>query len=233
MKTIRVVWLFILFLSTLNFEVLGQSRLNRAFIKENIEKWGGCKNVAITATNGDLAFYGKNAWASTGPTPKGLTDALDDLYEKDELIDDVVLTENGYWIVLYGNNGFRYDDDIPSDLYAEMRRYNKDDEVITSITLNDNGDWIIISEKHFTASNPNITEWLKEGMERHGGIWAAHITNDAMVAVFEKGYKYFGKVPEDLKDALEKTNINVYRLKFTPEGSYFFADRKGRYAYSM
>lgn len=233
MQSIKLVCSTFILVIAFYADSFAQNRLNRDFIKEQINKWGGCKNVAITDSNGDIALYGKNGWASTGPTPQKLIKALNQLNEDDELIDDIVLTENGYWIVLYGNNGFKLDDDIPTDLYRKIVQFNNDNEVITSITLNDHGDWVIIGTEHYATSNPGITDWLKEGNEKHGQIWTVHITNDAMVAVFENGYKFFGNVPDDLKDALDKTNINVFRLKFTPQGAFFFADRKGRYAYSL
>lgn len=39
--------------------LFAQSR-GRNYIKQNISEWGGCRNVAITDTGGDLALNGKN-----------------------------------------------------------------------------------------------------------------------------------------------------------------------------
>lgn len=47
------------------------------------------------------------------------------------------------------------------------------------------------------------------------------------------GYKFLGNVPQKLKDALKATKYDVYRIKFTKEGSYFFADQEGHYTFWM
>lgn len=93
---------------------------NRQYIKDAIERWGSCKNVAITRYGGDIALSGTNGYAQMGPVPRGLTNALDDLNSKGELIDDIVLTEEGTYIVLYGRNGFRYAG-VPYSLEKKMK----------------------------------------------------------------------------------------------------------------
>lgn len=114
----------------------------REWIRQNIKKHGNCRNVAITRTNGDLMLYGLNGWASNG-CPSNLTDALNELNNNGEYIDDVQLTESGRWLILYGNNGIRWND-IPYSLERKLREYNNDGETILSVTLNDYGNWIII-----------------------------------------------------------------------------------------
>ncbi|MBO7445651.1 MAG: hypothetical protein J6T86_04500 [Bacteroidales bacterium] len=202
----------------------------REYIRSQIKAKGECRNVAITQRNGDLMLYGKNGWASTG-CPKSLTDALDELNDEKQYIDDVQLTEAGRWLILYGNNGFRWND-IPYSLERKIREYNSDNEVITSVTFNDAGDWIVISKNYYTASDYRIQAWLKEGNEEYGQLWAACITEDACVAVFETGYLFLGDVPTSLKKALEETRLNVFRLKIAGD-SWFFADFSGNYRYNM
>lgn len=40
---------------------------------------GGCRNVAITDTGGDLALNGKNDYAYTAGIPQALADALESI----------------------------------------------------------------------------------------------------------------------------------------------------------
>ena len=40
--------------------LFAQNSRGRNYIKQNISEWGGCRNVAITDTGGDLALNGKN-----------------------------------------------------------------------------------------------------------------------------------------------------------------------------
>lgn len=204
---------------------------SRDYVRNSITSWGTCRNVAITDTGGDIALNYNNQYAYSG-IPTSLANAIKELHDESEFIDDIQLTENGNWLILYGNNGFQWSN-IPSDLEDAMREFNNNEEVVTSATFNDRGDWILISTEHIKASTSNIYEWIQDGMESFGPLWAAHITNDGLVLCFENGYKYLGNVPDRLKDALHSSKYNVYRIKFTSGGSYFFADKDGRYTYWM
>lgn len=202
----------------------------RSFIRESISEYGECKNVAITKYNGDLMLYGENGWAASS-CPDGLTAALSELNDEGVTINDVQLTEDGSWLVLYGRNGFKWNG-IPNDLEEEIKEYNDEAERITSVTFNDSGDWIVISEEHISASNTNVLEWLSDGMEEYGQVWAACVTDDAMVVVYAGGYKFLGNVPESLKEALGETSLDVYRIKIAGT-AWFFADKHGNYRYNM
>ena len=207
--------------------VCGQGR---SFIREQIEEHGECRNVAITKSNGDLMLYGSNGWASTS-CPRDLTDALDELNDEGEYIDDVQLTEYGRWLILFGDNGFRWND-IPESLERQLREFNRDGEVVYSVTFNDNGEWIIISKNYYMASNSAISSWLKEGNDKYGHLWAACLTDDAAVAVYAEGYRFMGNVPQSLHDALQTTHLDVFRLKLAGT-SWSFADKYGRFKYNM
>ncbi len=207
----------------------GQSR---AYIRNAIEIWGECKSVAITATGGDVAIYGKNGYATTDGVPAGLVKALKELHDDGETINDVTLTEDGEYLVLYGDNGMTYNFDN-EDLEAKMKEYNDNGYTITSVALNTAGDWIIISEEYYAASSSAITEFLSEGAETYGALYAVHITRASLVAVYARGYKFYGDVPETLREALKTTDKDIYRVKFTEDGAYFIADRKGWYQYRM
>ena len=210
--------------------VLLPAQQSRAYVRDQISRYGECKNVAITKHNGDLMLYGKNGWAATG-CPKGLTDALHELNEAEETINDVQLTEEGDWLVLYGDNGLRWND-IPYSLEQKLRQFNSNKEKITSVTFNDDGDWIVITTEHIAASDYSIQNWLKEGNEEYGQVWAVCLTDDACVAVYENGFTFRGNVPSDLKQELRETSIDVYRLKIAGT-AWFFSDGKSRYNYNM
>lgn len=227
MKTISR---FFILVCMLLGSISGASAQGREYIRNCIERWDDCRNVAITKTNGDLALHGRNGYA-VSECPTSLVNALKDLNNKNEYIDDVQLTENGNWLILYGDNGCRWQG-IPYDLERTLRDYNNDNEVITSVTFNDDGDWVVITTKHFSTSNSGMTNWLKEGLEKHGKLWAVCVTDDAAVAVYENGYKFLGNVPDSLKDKLRTSSLDVYRLKIAGT-SWFMADKKGNYSYKM
>jgi hypothetical protein len=199
----------------------------RKFLRDKVSEWGSCKNVAMTLSGGDVALNGRNGYAAMG-IPDRMSSELSELNSKNELIDDIVLTENGSWLILWGNNGIE-SYNCPSDLDYKIEQWNNNSEIINSITFNDNGDWIMISADKYTASNTLIMEWLKEGENQYGEMWAAHVTNTGMAVVYERGYKFWGDVPYNLKKKIEDTNIDVYRLKFLSDGAYFIADKNGRF----
>ena len=208
----------------------GWSQNGREYIRQQIGYHNECKNVAITRTNGDAMLYGTNGWAAQG-CPIGFTDALHKLNDNGDLIDDIQLTEYGRWLILYGNNGILWSD-IPYSLENKLREYNSNGEIITSVTFNDAGNWIVISQRYVSASDGWIREWLKDGTDKFGQLWAACITDDAMVAVYAQGYKFYGNVPQSLKDALDETSKDIYRIKIA--GSHWFiADKYGWYRYKM
>jgi hypothetical protein len=206
-------------------------RAGRKFLRDQIKEWGKCKNVAMTMTGGDVALYGTNGWAAKG-APIAMTNKFKELNKTDNLIDDIVLTENGNWLILWGNNGISSYGTPPS-LYEKLKKWNDENDVITSVTFNDDGDWIAITKTKFSASSDKIMNYIKEGEYKHGEFWAAHLTNDGLVLCFEKGYSFLGNVPSNLKQKLNETELNVFRLKFLSDGSYFIADFDGRYAFNM
>lgn len=230
MKHLRNISKRVWIIAMLTITGLAVQAQNRSYIRDQIKEWGECRNVALTKSNGNIALYGQNGYAASN-IPTQLSDAIKELHAQNEYIDDIELTENGSWVLLYGDNGLRWSN-IPSRLEKVLREYNEDQEVITTVTFNDAGEWIVVSTDHFTTSDSEFTDWLKDGMERYGKIWTACMTNDGLVAVFEDGYKFYGNVPSDLKAALKSTDLNVYRLKISGT-AWFFADKYGSYQYNM
>lgn len=206
------------------------SQGSREHIKNAIKRHGECRNVAITQSGGDLMIYGRNGYASKG-CPSGLVNALKELHDDEEYIDDIQLTEKGKWLILYGNNGFRYFN-IPYSLEEKIRDLNEDGEVINTATFSDDGDWIVITDTKYSASSREILNWLKDGERKHGELWTAHVTDDAIVAVYEYGFKYGGKIPDGLAEAATSASFDVYRIKFAGK-SWFIADKAGNYKYYM
>ena len=202
----------------------------RKFVKEHIAKNDNCRIVAITKTNGDVVVCDDNNWAASG-CPKELTDALRAIDRDDERISDVCLTEQGRFIVLFGRNSARWMG-IPSDMEFSLRQYNSNNEVIYSASFNDAGDWITVSDEHYTCSATWLKQWLKDGAESYGILRAAAVSTDAAVAVYDGGYKFFGNVPEDLKDALRETTIDVCIIKVAGN-AWFFADKYGNFRLYM
>ena len=202
----------------------------RDYIKEQMQQVGHCRNVAITKTGGDLILYGLNGYATFG-CPFSLIEAIEELYDEEVYLDDIQLTEKDRWLILYDDNGLLWND-IPYSLETCLDNFVEQKEVITSVTFNDANDWIVVTTKFYAASNNNITNWLKEGSAKYGPLLTASIADDAIVAVYQGGYRYLGNVPQSLQNALEKTRLKVYRVKMAGT-SWFFADKDGTFDYNM
>ena len=221
---------FIMALMTVfTVSLFAQSR-GRNYIKQNISEWGAAAMWPSPTPEATSPSTERTTMpirpASHRPWPTRSKKYHDD----DDYIDDVQLTEDGEWLILVGKNGCQWSN-IPSELESKLRQWNEAEETITSVTFNDDGDWIAVSTDHVASSSTDMDDWIKEGIETHGQLWAAHLTNDACVLCFENGYKFLGNVPPKLKDALKATKYDVYRIKFTKEGSYFFADQEGHYTF--
>ena len=211
--------------------ISANAQRDRNYVKSQIKKWGTCKNVAITRTNGDVALYGKCGYAASN-IPTGLSNKLKELNKASTLIDDVQLTESGKWCVLYGKNDATWTTNIPSTLADKINDFHNNNYVVRSISFNDYDDWVIVSDEYYATSSTELTNWLKNGSNSWGRLWAVCVTDDAAVAVYENGFCYRGNVPEDLKEALRSTSFDVFRLKISGT-SWFFADTNGNYRYKM
>ena len=198
----------------------------RSFVKDHIRANDNCRIVSITKRGGDVVVSGRNNWAASG-CPKGLINSLRDAADDHERITDVCLTETGRWIVLHGRNAGEWFG-IPSAMELALRRFNRNNEEIYSATFNDAGDWIVISSDHYIASDTYLKDWLGNGARKYGLLRAACVSEDAAVAVFEGGYLFFGRVPDNLKRALRRTSIDVRVMKIAG-GAWFFADENGRF----
>lgn len=204
---------------------------DRNYVKNTIKRWGTCKNVAITKTNGDVALSGRNGYVASN-VPTELLNKLKELNRNNTLIDDVQLTESGRWCVLYGKNDATWTNNIPANLASKIREFHNSNYMVRSISFNDYGDWVIVSDEYYATSSTDLTNWLKNGSNKYGRLWAVCITDDAAVAVFANGFCVRGNVPDDLLSALRSTSFTVFRLKVSGS-SWFFADENGNYRYYM
>ncbi|MBO4307639.1 MAG: hypothetical protein J5848_04930 [Bacteroidales bacterium] len=218
-------------LSIFGSQAMAQSNTtSRGYIKDCIRERGECHNVAITKTGGDAMINGRNGWCAKN-CPTDFVSKLRELHDKDKPIKDIQITENGSWVILWGDNGVSWHD-IPQKLEDKIRHYNDIGETINSISLNDVGDWVIVTDNYYSASSQSIMDFLREGESNHGELWTVCLTDDALAAVYENGYRWFGEVPEDCKDAAREVTFDVYRIKIAGT-AWFMADKNGTYRYHM
>lgn len=226
MKYSRLVISFVL---TLFVYLPAMAQTDREEIINCITEQGECHNVAITQTGGNAMLYGKNGWCAKD-CPADFLEKLKELQEKGKQIKDFQITEEGRWFILWGDNGVS-GHDIPQKLEEKIRLGNLF-EPITSISLNDVGDWVLITENYYSASSQSIMDYLREGEDNYGELWTVCLTDNALAAVYENGYRWFGDVPEDCKEAAREVPFDVYRIKISGT-SWFMADKEGHCLYKL
>jgi hypothetical protein len=201
---------------------------SRECIKQVIREKDECKSVAITQYNGDAMIYGHNGWAAQA-CPNDFTEALYELNTQKVEIQDIHITELGRWAILCNQHDVIYDLSY-DNLKHKIATCQEDNEQITTITFNDAGDWILITTKQISASSDELMGWITDGCDKYGQVWTACITDDAAIVVYESGFKYYGNIPENLKEALRACESDVYTIKLSGQ-SWFFrcTDGSGRY----
>ena len=209
--------------------VLGaQAQSSRDCIKKTITEQNQCTSVAITQSNGDAMIYGRCGWAAQD-CPNDLHESLFELNAANVELQDIHLTELGRWLVLYNDNQI-CSDLLYENLKQKITTCQEDNEKITTITFIDSGNWIVITTDQISASSDEIMDWIVDGYTKYGQVWTACVTDDAMIAVYESGFKYAGNVPEDLKDALRACESDVYTVKLSGNAWFFrCTDGSGSY----
>jgi hypothetical protein len=201
---------------------------NRDFIKQIIEEEGRCRNVALTQRSGNVALFDGNGFAYQD-VPAALAQTIDRMNAERSNIHDVHITEGGNWIIVGDTVTWA---GIDSRLEAEIQRIMQRRESIRSVSFNDKGEWVLISDRAFISSNTEIQTWLRTNTNTHGVLRSVCLTDDGMIAVFERQIVSRGSVPQDLFDALRRTNLNVQVVKFSGN-HWFFTDNNGGYQYYM
>ena len=109
------------------------SARDRFYVKNSIERWGSCRNVAITDRGGDIAFVGTNKCAYDR-IPTSLSKQIDNLNDRAFFINDVQLSEKGRWLISYGDGLMRWHR-IPAMLKNCLYELITDRHQIKSITV--------------------------------------------------------------------------------------------------
>lgn len=233
MKTFGKRSLVLALFVSLAMGVFAQAPTDRNYIKQTIENWGTCRNVAITRTLGDIAIANTNDYVANY-VPNKMLDKLKELNEGEHYIDDITLTEGGKWVILYDTNDAAWSAGIPEGLRQAILQFHENEYYVRSISFNDDGDWAIVAKEDVKCSTAALRKWAKDYMDSYGELWTITVGEDGNIfAVYSGGYAKKGEdIPEDLIEALGNTDKDYYRVKWAG-GSWFFATEEGEYEYSM
>lgn len=198
-----------------------QAQPSHKFLEKQLDKRSDCKSVVITKKNGDALLYGDCGWGASKLCPVKFSRTLFEVSEwQDTTIHDIHISELGKWYILYGDNQI-HSDLLYENLEEQIKRCQDKQDKITTVTFNDKGDWIVICEKSLSASSDDLMDWLSEGCDKYGQLWTACVTDDAAVACYEFGFKFWGNVPENLKTTLRNCKSDVYTVKISGNAWFF------------
>ena len=207
--------------------VFGQKRSS---LVDAINEWKSCKNVLITATNGNIAMSAKSGYAISGKFPPEMYDVITEASKNQRPITDMVLTESGKFIVVIGRNGYAAKG-IPEKLNARLQEINEADGEVYSVSFNDNGDWLLIASGAVYGIISGVD--LQSVANKNGRILTGHLTDNGVAIVCEKGVYLYGDVPDALPETIKKTTFRVYRVKFADDGAYFISDKAGSCSFGL
>ena len=199
---------------------------DRSHIRNAINGWGRCLNVALTSTRGNVAMHGTSvSWAGI---PVELGNALQAEVNARNRILDVHITERGSWVMV--SSGRVSSNGTPTEFANTITRKSNERNPILAASFNDRGQWIIIAERTWTASDTDLTNWIRSGQNQHGNVVSACFRDDGLVVVFQRGVIGRGTYPAGMWDAARRLGGGV--AKFAGN-SWFVADRNGNFSFSM
>lgn len=206
------------------------ARSGRAYIKDSMKKWGECRTVTITETNGDAMIFGNNGYGYDD-IPSGMGSRIEELNDGNVRITDLHLSENGNWIILYGTNGFTRRG-LPSDLDDLLVDWNDRGYTILSASFDDDGHWIAVSKEKFATSDYRITQWVQDGANKYGSVLSACVSEGIAIVIYERGHQIMGKAPQGLVNAIKTCGFKVRIAKVT-KSAWFISDGISAYRYYM
>ncbi|MBQ0062898.1 MAG: sel1 repeat family protein [Prevotella sp.] len=203
---------------------------DRSSIKKNINKWGECKNGTLSIKHGAIAIYKSNGYAYSNGVDKRLSSKIKEINNAHKSIDDVNITDNGYFIVVY-DGGTDWYGVIPSSLSTALKKY-PNGTVFRSISFNDEtGVYAITTSESFESNNKMYNDCFNENIGTKGQLLSANINDNGCVFCFSKGVEYCGYIPNNLKPAVKDWGYIPQFVKFNRHGDYLICGQNGGYSY--
>lgn len=176
-----------------------------------------------------VAIFGSNGYNSN-ELPVDMRNALSACNKAKQTINDVAVTDVGWWCVVYDN--YHYKGNVPSGLREELAQYASRQEEILSISISENGDFAIVGDKNYYASNDIDAKVIKNAIELYGRINSVCISNRGTLVTCTKGIFYVN-VPSNVIDRLKKQNFTPTVIRYTDSGTFVAFDGKGGNAFYM
>ncbi len=189
---------------------------------EAIAKYDNAKTACLTNHKG-VFVYGGNGYYSN-QLSSDMMDALRYCNNNKYTINDIAVTDIGWWCVVYEGN--KYKGSLPDNCKKALDGYIKDGEKILSLSISENGNYALITDKHYDASNEFDKKAMKIAGETFDYMKSVCITNNGIFVTCSKG-ALFWDVPENIIEKLKMYQGKPTLIRYTDSGTYIALDGKG------
>ena len=179
-------------------------------------------STGVLTNRGGCLIFGSNVYA-TNKVPQAMIDALKYCSANKYKINDVALTESGYWCVVYAD--YYWKGNVPSDLRETLDESREEKDKIYSVSISEQGQAAMISEKYCWASSEYDRKCLKVAKEHLGTLTSISITDKATLIVGTEGILGL-KIPINIVEALKNASTPIHVIRFTDSGTYIAIDKK-------
>lgn len=176
-----------------------------------------------------VVIFGGNGYNSN-ELPSEMRDALKSVNNQKLTINDVAVTDVGWWCVVYSDYHFK--GNLPTECRKELEKFEQRKEQILSISISESGDYAIIGDNSYTASNDVDSKCIKQAIELYGRVHAICITNKGTLVTCSKGIFYVN-VPSGVIEKLKEQDFTPTLIRFTDSGTYIAFDGEGGKAWYM
>lgn len=206
-------------------------------IKEKQEK-SPLKTGVVTLSRGTIAIFGLNGYHYTKEIPESMKKKLKEINEAKMSIDDVCLTDSGYYAIIY-NNGKDWYGVLPTETKDRLKQIPKNAK-IKSLTVNDRDEYILITSVNNRISTVSSSEtysaFVRHKKKTLGEIVSASLGSSGAVFCFEKGASYCGTIPKGVAEEIKRIDFIPEFIRFDEHNGYMFmshTQKKNSCALSM
>ena len=199
------------------------------YIVEQIKAKGEARLGAITEHGKGVVVYG-NKGASWTSIPDYLSEKFKSIYEENEKINSVALTNSGNYCVVYDRNAWY---GVVSDaMKAKLNEFNANGEEILGVSISENGDFAIVTDEHYFASNSSDHSNMGVAKDKYGTIKDVCITNKGICVVCQNGI-YYDNIPSNVEEKLKSIDFHPDHVAYTDSGTFLITTESGTYAYRL
>lgn len=164
-------------------------------------------------------------------TPVDINNALQDLFNKNDVLSLIAFAPNGGWVIINGSNGYTTSTNNPlrQDFIEELSALNKQGQSIDSIAFTPTGEWVIIynSAGAGIAESQNLPQEVVTALSNikaQTGVFIkiSFSPNGGYVITYNRNsYSVSSNISPEIVtylSTIKKNNGDVNAVAFSPDG---------------